>query len=146
MTDLLLVTDSVLILQQAVGEILMLNEKTAEYGLTLTEKQAEALAVSRQENLRSSGRIEFGGGIIRRLAEAFCDSPYVNRQNWEETLHGLLELFYSFKNETWDAVSDGDLIAFMRQAFNGTCGGSLELLADRELPAFSEQIHKGGKP
>ena len=40
MTDLLLVTDSVLILQQAVGEILMLNEKTAEYGLTLTAKQA----------------------------------------------------------------------------------------------------------
>lgn len=145
MTDLLLVTDSVLMLQQAVGEILVLNEKTAEYGLTLTEKQAVALAVSRQENLRSAGRIEFGGGIICRLAEAFCDSPYVNRQNWEETLHDLLELFYSFKNETWDAVSDRDLIAFMRQAFNGSCGGSLELLADRELPVFSEQIHKGGK-
>lgn len=145
MTDLLLVTDSVLMLQQAVGEILALNEKTEEYGLTLTEEQAEALAVSRQENLRSAGRIEFGGGIIRLLAEAFCDSPYVNRQNWEETLHDLLELFYSFKNETWDAVSDRDLIAFMRQAFNGSCGGSLELLADRELPAFSEQIHKGGK-
>ena len=145
MTDLLLVTDSVLMLQQAVGEILALNEKTAEYGLTLTEEQAEALAVSRQENLRSAGRIEFGGGIIRLLAEAFCDSPYVNRQNWEETLHGLLELFYSFKNETWDAISDRDLIAFMRQAFNGSCGGCLELLADRELPAFSEQIHKGGK-
>ena len=108
-------------------------------------EQAEALAVSRQENLRSAGRIEFGGGIIRLLAEAFCDSPYVNRQNWEETLHDLLELFYSFKNETWDAVSDRDLIAFMRQAFNGSCCGCLELLADRELPAFSEQIHKGGK-
>ena len=145
MTDLLLVTDSVLMLQQAVGEILALNEKTTEYGLTLTEEQAEALAVSRQENLRSAGRIEFGGGIIRCLAEAFCDSPYVNGQNWEETLHGLLELFYSFKNETWDAVSDGDLIAFMRQTFNGSCGGCLELLADRELLAFSEQIHKGGK-
>ena len=58
MTDLLLVTDSALLLQQAVGEILTLNEKTAEYGLTLTAKQAEALAVSRQENLRSAGRID----------------------------------------------------------------------------------------
>ena len=47
-------------------------------------------------------------------------------------------------NATWDTVSDGDLIEFMKNAFNNRCHGSLELLSSETLH-LSEHIHLGKK-
>lgn len=50
-----------------------------------------------------------------------------------ETLHDLLEMFYNYKNETLDLLSDDDLLDYMKKNFDGKCQGSVELLSGREL-------------
>lgn len=129
---------------QRVEELLACNETTAAYGLVLTPQQALSVEQARAGALAKTGRLEFGGTAAARLAEAFCDSPYLSPQNYEETLRELVGLFYEAKNDTWDRVADGDLIAFMKASFDGCCQGSLELLAGRELPRLARHIHEGG--
>ena len=124
--------------------ILLCNEKTRQYGLTLTGHQAAALARTRSAALLESRRIEFGCGIIDRLILAFCDSPYITQENFEDCLHELIRLFYDLKNDTWDRVPDTDLIAFLKTAFDGCCQGSVELLAEKAVQ-LAAHIHGGGK-
>lgn len=92
--------------------------------------------------LRKTGRIELGDGVAPKLAAAFCDSPYVTKENYEETLHELIELFYGFKNETYDVVGDDALIGYMKRAFDGECRGSLELLSGSVLPALARKLNE----
>ena len=78
--------------------LLACNGDTAAYGLRLTPQQAQALEQTRQTALRETGRIELDGGMTDKLIRAFCSSPYVTQETWEETLHALLALFYAVKN------------------------------------------------
>ena len=129
--------------QQVTDKILACNQDTSQYGLVLTPQQAIALAHTRTSSLMDAKRIEFNGGIIDKLIRAFCDSPYLSKENYEDTLHELIGMFYDFKNDTWDAVTDDELISFMKKAFNGRCRGSLELLSSEALPQLSKHIHSG---
>lgn len=109
------------------------NAFTGQFGLTLTERQIQALAEKRVEALNSTGRVEFGSGITKKLIREFCDSPYIMQENYEETILELLDSFYYFKNESEDRISDDELIAFMRRHFDTTCQGSLEYLSGTTL-------------
>ena len=130
--------------KQQAESILKCNETTKAYGLVLTPEQALALEETRAASLQKTGRIELGGGITDKLIMAFYDSPYISKENYAETLHDLIELFYSFKNETQDLVADDALIAYMKKFFDGQCCGSLELLAGDALPALARKIKNGG--
>lgn len=48
--------------KQNAEALLALNEKTAQYGLTLTQAQAASLAETQSVELKNAGRIELGGG------------------------------------------------------------------------------------
>lgn len=142
--DFALVTiSSSLMERQAADKILACNEGTKKYGLILNEQQALALAQTRTNALKENKRIEFNSGIVDKLISAFCDSSYISEDNYEDTLHELISLFYDLKNNTWDIVSDCDLIEFMKNAFNSRCYGSLELLSGEAL-RLSEHIHCSG--
>lgn len=142
--DLTVLGESDTMVQQyAVNSILSCNEETCQYGLILTAEQEHALVLSRNQSLKASGRIELGGGVIEKLIQSFADSPYINSENYEETLHRLIDIFYSFKSDTWEAVSDDQLIEFMKDAFDGSCRGSLELMEAREMAQLSSHIHSG---
>lgn len=132
-----------LLQKQAVNEIVKCNDFSAQFGLRLTEQQAAELTQTRAFALQKNGRIELGGGIIEKMIRAFCDSPYLMQNNYEAVLHELIELFYAYKNETLDRLSDDELIEFMEKAYNGPCGGSLELLAGRELYRLAENMRWG---
>lgn len=127
----------------AVAEIEKSNEYTRQFGLTLSHFDAVELVETRTLALKGSGRIEFGGGVIEKIIRAFCHSPYVSKYNYTETLHDLTEMFYYYKNETLDLISDDDLIKFMKNSFDGTCQGSLELLAGRELNNMARSLRYG---
>ncbi|MDR0294295.1 MAG: DUF6323 family protein [Oscillospiraceae bacterium] len=129
-----------LIQKQAVGEIIKCNDYTERFGLTLTQAQAAELVETRSLSLRDSGRIEFGGGVIDKMIKAFCDSPYISMQNYAQTLHELIEIFYYYKNETLDLIGDDDLIQFMKSAFDGVCQGSIDLLSGRELYRLAKNL------
>lgn len=127
---------------QAVDKILACNEEIGKYGLVLTKQQALALVKTCTNALRENKRIELNGGIVDKLILAFCNSPYIEKDTYEDTLHELINLFYELKNNTWDAVSDVDIIRFMKNAFDNRCNGSLELLSGEAL-RLSEHIHCG---
>lgn len=142
-SDFLLIPFSnTLMERQTADTILACNEEIGKYGLILTEQQALALAQTRTSALKENKRIELNGGIVDRLILAFCNSPYIGNDTYEDILHELISLFYDLKNSTWDTISDDDIITFMKHAFNNRCHGSLELLSGEAL-RLSEHIHCG---
>jgi hypothetical protein len=104
------------------------NALSERYGLSLSELQIAALVDAQAESLRNSGRVAPGGGVLPKLIYAFCDSPYIGREEYCDTIASLQELFYAFKNELADALSDDELIEAMEHMFNGKAQGSLEYL------------------
>ncbi|OGO90697.1 MAG: hypothetical protein A2Y17_03135 [Clostridiales bacterium GWF2_38_85] len=124
----------------AISEIIERNEKTVEYGLILTKEAASELVQTRTNELTNTGRVEFGGATIQNIIDAFYDSPYINQYNYAQTLHELIEIFYYYKNETLDIISDNNLIYYMKSYFNGSCQGSLELLKNRELDELARKV------
>ena len=127
---------------KAADKLLFYNDESIKYGLVLTKEQAIRLLETKDEELRYHGRLEFGEGIIGKLIKAFCDSPYMNKQNYSETLERLLEIFYYYKNETDEKLSDNELIDYMKTFFNGSCEGSLELLESRELDSLARALRR----
>lgn len=131
---------------QAILELRACNHLTGQYGLSLSETQIANLVAQRFEVLQNTGRIEFGTGVLKKLVEAFCDSVYITQENYEETLATLQELFYIYKNESLDTLSDDELIDFMRSNFDGPCQGSVEYLGDTSLETLCRNARyaKGG--
>lgn len=119
------------------------NEYTSKYGLVLSENQISNLLERRKETLRETGRIELRVGIIDKLIKEFCDSPYINQENYAETLYELIEIFYEYKNETMDLITDDELIEFMKKAFDGICQGDLEYLSGTVMYRMRENLLSG---
>ena len=115
------------------AEIKSCNEVTKKYGLTLTDEQIAELADGRQKALRDTDRIEFSGGILKKLILAFCDSPYLTQENYLETMYDLQEAFYFFKNESYDMISDDEMIEHMRTYFDGYAQGATEYIIGTSL-------------
>ena len=105
------------------------NRQSAPLGLRLSEQAWTRLLQHRDAALRQTNRIEGGEGALGKLIAAFCDSPYIVQNAYEETLMELQELFYSFKNECHDLVSDDELIGAMRLIYNEVARGSTEYVA-----------------
>ena len=115
--------NSIAATQLAVRDILATNDQSAQYAMTLSERDAADLL----EN--ATGRVEIGGGSVRRLIDRLVDSPYLWQGNYAQTLNELLAVFYAIKNEAQDSLGDDDLLALMKELFDGPCGGSTEYLA-----------------
>ncbi len=108
--------------------LLRLNDMTDRYGLRLTQGQIIALVAARKEALAQTGRVELGEGVLPKLVYAFADSPYIQRDTYAQTLGALQELFYTFKNECEDALTDDELVEAMQTLYNRKAHGSLEYL------------------
>lgn len=130
-------------LSAAKEEIRRCNDLNQIYGLTLTESDITELVELRGNALRSTGRVEFGGGILPKLIRAFCKSPYVDPYNYATTLAELQDAFYYFKNESEDRFSDDELIEFMANIFNGQAHGSTEVLTSISLEELCRWARNG---
>ena len=130
-------------LSAAKEEIRRCNDLNQIYGLTLTESDITELVELRGNALRSTGRVEFGGGILPKLIRAFCKSPYVDPYNYATTLAELQDAFYYFKNESEDRFSDDELIEFMANIFNGQAHGSTEVLTTISLEELCRWARNG---
>lgn len=119
------------------------NEYTSQYGLVLSDNQISNLLERRKETLKETGRIELRVGIIDKLIKEFCDSPYINQENYAETLYELIEIFYEYKNETIDLITDDELIEFMKKSFDGIAGGDLEYLSGTVMYRMRKNLLTG---
>lgn len=142
----LMLFDNFLIEKQAVSEVLQCNKITADYSLVLSEEQALELVETRSYSLKNVGRIEFGSGIIEKVILTFANSPYISQYRYAEIINELVEIFYYFKNETLDLMSDDDLIGYMKKYFDGVCQGSLDQLKYRELERMAKNVRLGLDP
>ncbi len=142
----LMLFDNFLIEKKAVSEVLLCNKITADYSLVLSEEQALELIETRSDSLKNVGRVEFGGGIIEKVILSFADSPYISQYRYAEIINELVEIFYYFKNETLDLISDDDLIGYMKKYFDGVCHGSLDQLKARELERMAKNVRLGLDP
>ncbi|GKU24150.1 DUF6323 family protein [Clostridium folliculivorans] len=129
--------------KQTLSEIQQINEETLEYGLKLSENDIKAILETRNNALSSNGRVEFGGGLVKKIITAFCDSPFIHQQNYVESITDLVDAFYYFKNETLEEISDDDLIEFMKECFNDKCQGDLDLLRYRYLYQLVHNVRYG---
>lgn len=119
------------------------NRYTDRFGISLSEQDAKQLLEARMDRLRQEERIEFREGILPKLIFAFCDSPYIDQRNYKDTLEALQAMFYMYKNESLDELSDDELIEFMKTEFEGECQGSLEYLENTSLERFCRWIRSG---
>lgn len=119
------------------------NEYSEKYGLTLTEQDAKVLVTERKGSLQTQKRVEFGQGVLPKLIYAFCDSAYITQENYVDMLTQLQELFYLFKNEMMDEITDDELICFMKEEFETICYGDLEYLGGTCLDIFAQAIRAG---
>ncbi len=113
-------------------ELRACNALTARYGLMLPEAAIGALAQKRADALSETGRVEFGESVIPKLIEAFCDSPYLMQDEYEAVLGELTDAFYYFKNESFDLLTDDELIAAMRTSYDES-GGSVDAVIGTSL-------------
>ena len=118
------------------NEILKVNEKTEKYGLTLTAEDAVEIVEIRNHLLRSYGRVELDMEATKKLIHCFSTSPFINQEDYAASLKELQEIFYYLKNETADEIGDDNLIEVIKDLFDNSCEGSIELLQGRELAAF----------
>lgn len=137
--------DWMVLLQQKnqLAKVLETNQMTARYGLVLTEQDARLLVEERSQVLKEARRVEFGSGILPRLIEQFCDSDFVDQNNYVDTLIRLQEIFYLYKNEMHDEITDEELLHFMREQFEEVCFGDLGYLEGTCLRIFAEAIRAG---
>ncbi len=130
--------------QNQIEKMLKLNEQTVAFGLVLSKEDAKVLATKRRDTLKEQQRVEFGEGILPKLIFAFCDSCYIDQNNYVETIGRLQEIFYQYKNETMDELSDDELLESMREAFDGECEGSLEFLEETAMERIARKLRKRG--
>jgi hypothetical protein len=98
-----------------------------------------SLSQARKEVLLETGRVEFGASVLPDVVDAFCDSPYLMQEEYEATLTGLMEAFYTFKNETCDRIADDELLSRMRACYDAY-EGSVDAVSGMSL----EQLYGKG--
>lgn len=79
--------------QMLTAQILETNHYTQKYGLVLRKEDAALLAKERIDVLRKERRVEFGQSILPRIIYTFCDSSYIDQNNYCESLIRLQEIF-----------------------------------------------------
>lgn len=124
-------------------QVLLTNQYTQKYGLVLSQEDTELILEGRKSALQEQRRVEFGESILPRIIFEFCDSAYIRQDNYTQTLLRLQEIFFLYKNEMEDEITDDELLHFMKEQFETICYGDLEYLEGTCLTGFAEAIRAG---
>lgn len=120
------------------------TNKTAErFGLVLSRQEALMIAEEEKNILKEQKRIEMGEGIAARIIYEFCDSAYIDQSSYVETVIRLQEIFYLYKNEMQDEISDEELLHLMKEFFENICFGDLDYLEGTCLSDFARAVRAG---
>lgn len=119
------------------------NQYTEQFGLTLSAADAQLLVQEKINSLKEQQRVEFGEGIMPKIIYEFCDSGYIHQDNYTDTLIRLQNIFYLYKNETQDEMTDDELLHFMKEQYETVCFGDLDYLEGTCLDVFARVIRGG---
>ena len=129
--------------QNQLAKVLETNQVTAKFGLSLTAQDAELILEERKNVLKEQKRVEFGQGIVPKIIFEFCDSDYIDQNNYVDTIVRLQEIFYLYKNEMQDEITDDELLHLMKEQFEKICFGDLDYLEGTCLANFAQAIRAG---
>lgn len=129
--------------ENEIRAIISANNKTEQFGLSLTVEEARELVLCRNNSLKETQRLELGESILEQIIFTFCDSQYIEQERYAVTLMELQDVFFQFKNEAEDNLTDAELMTFMREVFEDVCMGDVGYLAGTCLERFAEAIRTG---
>lgn len=129
--------------QNQLTNIMETNQLTAKFGLSLTPQDAQLILEERGHALQEQERVEFGVGITPKIICEFCDSDFICQDTYVDTVIRLQEIFYLYKNECHDEITDDELLHFMREQFETVCFGDLDYLEGTCLNIFAQAIRAG---
>lgn len=137
--------DWIVLLQQKnqLEKVLETNKATEQFGLVLNEQDAKLILEERKDTLQKQKRVEFGEGIVPKIIYEFCDSDYIDQNNYVDTIIRLQEIFYLYKNEMQDEITDDELLHLMKEQFELICFGDLDYLEGTCLANFAQAIRAG---
>ena len=136
--------DWMMLLQQnQLAKVMKTNEETERFGLALTEQDARLILKERSNVLAEQRRVEFGEGIAAKIIYEFCDSDYIDQNHYVDTIICLQEIFYLYKNEMQDEITDDELLHLMKEQFEQLCFGDLDYLEGTCLAQFSQAVRAG---
>ena len=137
--------DWMILLQQQnqLAKVMETNQATEKFGLVLSEEDARLILGERKEALREQRRVEFGEGIVPKIIYEFCDSDFIDQNNYVDIIVRLQEIFCLFKNEMMDEITDDELLHFMREQFEEICFGDLDYLESTCLANFAQAVRAG---
>lgn len=133
--------EQVILSEVYINELLQVNEETKKNGLVLTFQDVKQIINVRNKVLKNYGRIELSFEVTKNLIKAFSSSAFINDNNYMCIINDLQETFYYLKNETEDKLGDNKLIELMKDLFENSCEGSVELL-NSYLEEFSRNFRK----
>lgn len=137
-------------------QILATNQAAfRQYGITLTQDEAEMIAQTGREAVSAAGLVAVGGSIVPRLIHWFLPSGYLSGQNYAQNVANLTEAFYRLRGALQELtagdpslmLSDNALLYYMYQFYvSPTCSGDIdEMLAQAErilLPAMRRLLER----
>ncbi len=129
--------------QNQLDKVIETNSSTAQYGLVLSEQDAQLIMQERNNTLRTQKRVEFGETITTKIIYEFCDSDFIYQDNYVDTIIRLQEIFFLYKNEMSDEITDDELLHFMKEQFEHICFGDLNYLEGTCLSNFAQAIRAG---
>lgn len=129
--------------QNQLAEVLETNRVAERFGLALSRQEAEMIVEERVNALKAHQRVEFGAGIMPLIIYEFGDSDFIVQSNYAATLVRLQEIFYLYKNEMRDEISDEELLHFMKEQFETVCFGDLDYLEGTCLNIFAQAVRAG---
>ena len=112
------------------NEILNLNEKSQMYGLSLNKEDVKEIINSRDNTLKSYGRIELNISITKMIIENLYKSQYTDKDDYVYAINDLHEVFYYLKNETLDQISDIEVIEIIDDIYNN-CSGRIDIVQEK---------------
>ncbi len=133
----------ILLQQNQLTQVLKTNHTTEQYGLTLSREDAALILEEKNHALKQQQRVEFGSGITEKIIFTFCDSGFIDQNNYSDTIIRLQEIFFLYKNEMNDEISDDELLHFMKEQFESVCFGDPDYLEGTCLNLFAQAIRAG---
>lgn len=129
--------------QNQLDKMMKTNDTAEQFGLALTEQDAKLILEERKGALKEQKRVEFGEGIAAKIIYEFCDSNYIDQSNYVDTVIRLQSIFYLYKNEMQDEMTDDELLHLMKEQFELICFGDLDYLENTCLANFAQAIRAG---
>ncbi len=122
------------------SDLMNTNNRSMEYGLVLSESDAQMLVEAGNDALECQDRIEFGKSVTVKIIEKFMESSFIAQSEYADTIAALIDVFYQAKEESLDMLTDEEIINAMFDFFENESGGDIDILTSRDMQLMCQKI------